>query len=141
MKKLYTYFLLLLSTLFTGTLTQSSYAQESDMLVTYELEPFNKLNVALKNTEVIIIISPRNQVIVQGDSLTQEQFSYNHDNEELLLSSNRGLTPTRIVIETSTLNALTTNDTGRIYLIGKERNKLGIVNGNLLSMSSSFDQK
>ncbi|RNC79988.1 MAG: hypothetical protein ED557_12720 [Balneola sp.] len=136
MKKLNTYTLLLLSTLFLGTLSQRSLAQESELLITHELEAFEKLNVTLKNTEVIIIISSRNQVIVQGDSLTQEQFSYNQDNGELVLSSNTNLAPTRIVIETEALTSLTTNDTGKIYLIGKERQKLGIANSTLLTLNN-----
>ncbi len=136
MKKLYTYTLLLLSTLFLGTLSNSSNAQESELLVTYELNAFEKLNVSLKNTEVIIIMSSRNQVIVQGDSLTQEQFSYDQENGELLLSSNKELAPTRIVIETEALTSLTTQDTGKIYLVGKERKTLGIANSTLFTFNS-----
>ncbi len=140
MKKLYTYSLLLLSTLFLGTLSQSSNAQESELLVTYELKAFEKLNVALKNTEVIIIISPRNQVIVQGDSLTQEQFAYNQEDGELVISSKKELAPTRIVIETEALTSLTTINTGKIYLVGKERQRLGIANTTLLTLNSVSTQ-
>ncbi len=47
-----------------------AFAQQNDLLKSYELPQFTELHVQM-NTEVIILNSSRNYLVVQGDSLSQ----------------------------------------------------------------------
>lgn len=120
-----------LTTLALLALTSSmAFAQQNDLLKSYELPQFTELQVQM-NTEVIILNSTRNFLIVQGDSLSQLSINLNTKDGKVVISSNQEVNssqPTRVLIETTSMASLTTGGLGKYYIIGQKDKTLGIYN-------------
>ncbi|GAB5408429.1 MAG: hypothetical protein BalsKO_07940 [Balneolaceae bacterium] len=119
------------TTLALLALTSSlAFAQQNEMLKSYELPAFTELKVQM-NTEVIILNSTRNHLVVQGDSLSQASIKLDlSDGKVTIISkeSSNNIQPTRVLIETTSIATLTTGGLGRYYIIGKKDKPIGILN-------------
>tara|TARA_R110000868_G_scaffold304437_9_gene565088 strand:+ start:3084 stop:3506 length:423 start_codon:yes stop_codon:yes gene_type:complete len=119
------------TTLALLALTSSiAFAQETDILKSYELPQFTELQVQM-NTEVIILNSSRNYLVVQGDSLSQNSIKIETIDGKVLISSNKEANssqPTRVLVETTSMASLTTGGLGKYFIIGQKDKALGIYN-------------
>lgn len=107
-----------------------AFTQQNDLLKSYELPKFTELKVQM-NTEVIILNSTRNYLVVQGDSLTQASIKVDLSDGKVSIISNESsnhIQPTRVLIETTSIATLTTGGLGRYYIIGKKDKPIGIYN-------------
>lgn len=115
-----------------------AFAQQKDLLKTYELPQFTELNVQM-NTEVIILKSNRNMMVIQGDSLTQKSINFDSLDGKLTIIAEKGMEafqPTRVLIETISLSSITTSGTGKYFLIGHQDNKIGIYNSPITALNT-----
>lgn len=120
-----------LTTLALIALTSSlAFTQENDQLKSYELPQFTELQVQL-NTEVIILNSNRDFIIVQGDSLTQASIMIETENGKVTILTNgntESVQPTRVLVETTSMASLTTGGLGKYYIIGQKNKPTVIFN-------------
>lgn len=116
-----------------------AFAQQSDLLKSYELPQFTQLQVQM-NTEVIILNSTRNHLVVQGDSLSHISINIDSEDGIVTISSNKEVNdsqPTRVLVETTSIASLMTGGLGKYYLIGQKDKTLGIYNPSVTAFAKS----
>jgi len=133
-----------LTTLALLAITSSiAFAQQNDLLKSYELPQFTELQVQM-NTEVIILNSSRNYLVVQGDSLSQASIRIDTVDGKVLISSNNEVNnsqPTRVLVETTSIASLTTGGLGKYYIIGRKNKPLGIYNPTVTAFVNQTPEK
>ncbi|MBO6524812.1 MAG: hypothetical protein JJ971_13355 [Balneolaceae bacterium] len=111
------------------TLTTSIQAQETDVLMNYQISPFTELQSEL-NTEIIIIKSTRNNILVQGSEESQREIEIIEEDGRLavFLKDGSNEQPKRIVIETTGFNSLVSGGTGNYFVLGLEQESFNLLN-------------
>ncbi|MEQ9308730.1 MAG: DUF2807 domain-containing protein [Balneolaceae bacterium] len=112
------------------SVSQQGISQNTDHLFTYEVSAFKELQFQV-NTEVIIIKSSRNRVLIQGDTFTQSSIVILEQEGRLAIYSKVEplfKNPTRIVIETSSINSLVSGGTGRYFVLGLDQKQFTLHN-------------
>ncbi len=113
----------------TFSITTSIAAQETDVLRNYPISVFTELQSQL-NSEVIIIKSSRNNILVQGSNKSQEGIRIIEEEGRLAIftDDNSIAQPSRIVIETTGFNSLVSGGTGTYYVFGLEQDNFRLFN-------------
>lgn len=104
----------------------SANAQETDILKNYSISEFIELQSQF-NTEVIIIKSTRNNILIQGGEQAQSEFVIVEEEGHLAIFSDE-MEPTRIVIETTGFNSLISGGRGNYYVIGLNQESFVLFN-------------
>ncbi len=104
----------------------NSKAQETDVLKNYPISGFTELQSSL-NTEVIIIKSSRNNVLIQGSKKAQNEIIILEEEGRLAIFSKEE-EPTRVVIETTGIGSLISGGTGNYFVIGLDQERFVLFN-------------
>ncbi len=106
-------------TVFAVLLSLNAGAQTTDILKNYTISEFTELQSQI-NTEVIIIQSNRNNILVQGSKEAQHAFTIQEEENRLSFSYSDEASneiPTRIVVETTGFNSLISGGKGNYYIV------------------------
>lgn len=131
------------TTVFAFIVSVNAYSQETDILKNYSVSGFTELQSQV-STEVIIIQSTRNNILVQGSKEAQREVSITEEEGRLAIFSNAEkpeLNPTRIVIETTGFNSLISGGTGNYYVFGLDQKSFVLMNPEAkVLVSGTLDQ-
>lgn len=126
MKNLIKIYTTLLAILFSVT----AIAQETDVLKNHKISEFTELQSQV-NTEVIIIKSTRNNILIQGSAEAQNNLLIQEEEGRLAITFQSETIEdqlTRIVIETTGFNSLISGGTGNYFVLGLDQKNLVLMN-------------
>ncbi len=104
----------------------SANAQETDVLKNYPILEFTELQSQL-NTEVIIIKSIRNNILIQGSEKAHDEITILEEEGRLAIFS-KDYNPIRVVIETTGFYSLISGGKGKYFIIGLDQERFALFN-------------
>ncbi|MFV1884534.1 MAG: hypothetical protein ACMZ7B_08605 [Balneola sp.] len=134
--------LIKITTVFALIISVNTNAQETDVLNNREVSEFTELQSQV-NTEVIIIKSTRNNILIQGSEEAQKDLLIQEQEGRLAISFQSETIEnqlTRIVIETTGFNSLISGGIGNYFVIGLDQKNFVLMNpAAKVSLSGTLD--